>query len=89
MSEPVLDRSLLPAGCTVLCAVSGGRTRLCLLDLVRRLGNVTVLCAHFDHGIRGAESARTLRSSKRSAKNGASRSFPAGATFRRMPRRTA
>lgn len=25
---------------------------------MRRLGDVTVLCAHFDHGIRGAESAR-------------------------------
>ena len=58
MSEPVLDRSLLPAGCTVLCAVSGGADSICLLDLVRRLGDVTVLCAHFDHGIRGAESAR-------------------------------
>ena len=58
MSEPVLDRSLLPAGCTVLCAVSGGADSVCLLDLVRRLSDVTVLCAHFDHGIRGAESAR-------------------------------
>ena len=58
MSEPVLDRSLLPAGYTVLCAVSGGADSVCLLDLVRRLGDVTVLCAHFDHGIRGAESAR-------------------------------
>ena len=58
MSEPVLDRALLPAGCTVLCAVSGGADSVCLLDLVRRLGDVTVLCAHFDHGIRGAESAR-------------------------------
>ena len=60
MSEPVLDRSLLPAGCTVLCAVSGGADSVCLLDLVRRLGDVTVLCAHFDHGIRGAESARDV-----------------------------
>ena len=58
MSEPVLDRALLPAGCTVLCAVSGGADSVCLLDLVRRLGDVTALCAHFDHGIRGAESAR-------------------------------
>ena len=46
MSEPVLDRSLLPAGYTVLCAVSGGADSVCLLDLVRRLGDVTVLCAH-------------------------------------------
>ena len=58
MSEPVLDRALLPAGCTVLCAVSGGADSVCLLDLVRRLGDVTALCAHFDHGIRGEESAR-------------------------------
>ena len=58
MSEPVLDRALLPAGCTVLCAVSGGADSVCLLDLVRRLGDVTVLCAHFDHCLRGAESAR-------------------------------
>lgn len=58
MREPVLDRALLPSGCTVLCAVSGGADSVCLLDLVRRLGDVTVLCAHFDHGIRGAESAR-------------------------------
>ena len=54
MSEPVLDRALLPTGCTVLCAVSGGADSVCLLDLVRRLGDVTALCAHFDHGIRGA-----------------------------------
>lgn len=58
MSEPVLDRALLPAGCTALCAVSGGADSVCLLDLVRRLGDVTVLCAHFDHCLRGAESAR-------------------------------
>lgn len=58
MSEPTLDRALLPPGCTVLCAVSGGADSVCLLDLVRRLDGITVLCAHFDHGIRGAESVR-------------------------------
>lgn len=58
MSEPVFDRSLLPPGCTVLCAVSGGADSVCLLDLARHTGGITVLCAHYDHGIRGAESAR-------------------------------
>ena len=58
MSDPVLSRALLPPGCTVLCAVSGGADSVCLLDLVRRLGDVNCLCAHFDHALRGAESAR-------------------------------
>ena len=58
MSEPVLSRALLPPGSTVLCAVSGGADSVCLLDLVRRLGDVRCLCAHFDHRLRGAESAR-------------------------------
>ena len=58
MAEPVLDRALLPPGCTVLCAVSGGADSVCMLDLIRRLGDVKVLCAHFDHSIRGAESER-------------------------------
>lgn len=78
MSEPVLDRSLLPAGCTVLCAVSGGADSVCLLDLVRRLGDVTVLCAHFDHGIRGAESARDAAFVEALCKEWGVPFFPAG-----------
>ena len=58
MEALIREHGMLPRGCTVLCAVSGGADSVCLLDLVRRLGDVTVLCAHFDHGIRGAESAR-------------------------------
>lgn len=57
-SEIVLDRALLPPGSRVLCAVSGGVDSVCLLDLVRRLGDVVCLCAHFDHGLRGDASRR-------------------------------
>ena len=52
------EEAMILPGDRVTCAVSGGADSVCLLDLVRRLGDVTVLCAHFDHGIRGAESAR-------------------------------
>ena len=58
MNKFFFDRSLLPAGCTVLCAVSGGADSVCLLDAARKLGDITVLCAHFDHSIRGEESRR-------------------------------
>ncbi len=47
-----LDRALVPPGSTVLCAVSGGADSMCLLDLLCRLGDVKVVCAHFDHAIR-------------------------------------
>ncbi len=43
----------------MLCAVSGGADSVCLLDLLRREGRgIEVLCAHFNHGLRGAESDR-------------------------------
>ena len=58
MSEPVLDRGGIPAGSTVLCAVSGGADSVCLLDLLRRQGDLTVLCAHYNHRLRGEESDR-------------------------------
>ena len=64
MSDDIrLDRALIPPGCTVLCAVSGGADSMCLLDLLCRLGDVKVLCAHFDHAIRpdSAEDARFVR----------------------------
>lgn len=57
-NEIALDRELLPPGSRVLCAVSGGVDSVCLLDLVRRLGDVECLCAHFDHGLRGEASRR-------------------------------
>ena len=51
-SEISLSRELIPPGSRVLCAVSGGADSVCLLHLVRSLGDAECLCAHFDHGLR-------------------------------------
>ena len=48
-------------GARVLCAVSGGADSMYLLCRMLELAETrgfTVLCAHFDHGLRGTESAR-------------------------------
>ena len=70
MSEPLFDACLRyaeaygmlpPAGGRLLCAVSGGADSVCLLlmmcDAAKARG-FTVLCAHYDHGLRGDESKR-------------------------------
>ena len=52
---------MLPAGSTVLCALSGGGDSMalltCLLTLAKDRG-LTVLAAHYNHQLRGAESQR-------------------------------
>ena len=48
-------------GARVLCAVSGGVDSMYLLHRMAELGaqrGFTVGCAHFNHGLRGAESDR-------------------------------
>lgn len=45
------------AGKKLLCAVSGGADSMCLLHLLISAG-LDVTAAHFEHGIRGAESLR-------------------------------
>lgn len=55
------EYDMLPAGGTVLCAVSGGADSMCLLHLAARLGaerGFTVAAAHYNHCLRGAESDR-------------------------------
>lgn len=51
---------MLPAGETarVLCACSGGADSTALLHLLRGMAGVEVVCAHFNHCLRGAESDR-------------------------------
>ena len=52
---------MLPCGCGVLCAVSGGADSVCLLHLLwskREELGIRVCAAHFEHGLRGAESLR-------------------------------
>ena len=45
------------SGDRVLCAVSGGADSMYLLCRMLEAG-FPVVCAHFDHGMRGEESAR-------------------------------
>ena len=63
MSKPVVDAAAWmerfgmfpPAGGTILCAVSGGRDSVCLLDYLWRLGReqgFSVAAAHLNHGMR-------------------------------------
>ena len=52
---------LIPAGSRVLCAVSGGADSMALLHYLWSHGeewNITVCAAHYDHQLRGLESAR-------------------------------
>lgn len=52
---------MLPKGCRVLCAVSGGADSVCLLHVLKSLENergIKVFAAHFEHGIRGEEALR-------------------------------
>lgn len=52
---------MLPAGAAVLCAVSGGADSMCLLHRLSKLApteGFSVVCAHFDHRLRGEESKR-------------------------------
>ena len=54
----IIDRSLIPEGARVLCAVSGGADSMCLLHWLKGQPDVTVFAAHYEHGIRGEESLR-------------------------------
>jgi len=52
------EQNMLPDGASVLCACSGGADSVCLLHLLRGMPRLRVVCAHFNHGLRGAESDR-------------------------------
>ncbi len=65
MDEAVRRFDLLPRGCRVLCALSGGADSVCLTHLLASNAEkwgITVAAAHFSHGIRpeSADSERRL-----------------------------
>lgn len=50
--------NMLPEGAAVLCAVSGGADSVCMLHLLCSRPGLRVVCAHFNHHIRGGEAER-------------------------------
>ena len=55
------EYGLLPPGGRVLCAISGGADSVCLLHLLRarvEQDGFSLFAAHYDHRLRGEESAR-------------------------------
>ncbi len=53
--------AMLPPGARVLCACSGGADSTALLALLCEMPELTVVCAHYNHRLRGAESDRDER----------------------------
>jgi tRNA(Ile)-lysidine synthase len=62
MNTDIIEKyHMLPRGGRVLCAVSGGADSMCLLHYLwsnREALGIEVCAAHFDHQLRGLESAR-------------------------------
>ncbi len=55
----IKNSDLIPEGCVVIAAVSGGADSVCLLDILISLSeklSFSVECAHVNHNLRGAES---------------------------------
>ena len=60
-NDLIAAHHMLPEGCTVLCAVSGGADSICLLHRLnglRMVRHFTLIAAHYNHHLRGAESDR-------------------------------
>lgn len=60
-AELIRKYNMLPRGSRVLCAVSGGADSMCLLYWLNELKSefgFSLFAAHFEHGLRGAESDR-------------------------------
>ena len=61
MEALIRREDMLPRGCRVLCAVSGGADSVCLLGALYRLRErlgIGLLCAHYNHCLRGEEALR-------------------------------
>ena len=60
----IREQNLVPAGSTVLCAVSGGADSIALLHVLYRLRSkldFTLAAAHYNHRLRGEESDRDAK----------------------------
>lgn len=60
----IREQDLIPAGSTVLCAVSGGADSIAMLHALYRLRGklgFSLAAAHYNHRLRGAESDRDMR----------------------------
>jgi tRNA(Ile)-lysidine synthase len=58
------EHGMIRRGDRVVVAVSGGADSVCLLDVLARLSpgmDLTLVAAHFDHGLRGEEDASETR----------------------------
>lgn len=58
------EYGMLPAGSSILCALSGGADSMVLLHLLTQLGQqmgFSLCAAHYNHGLRGEESLRDAR----------------------------
>lgn len=59
MEQLIRSQQMIPPGSTVLCAVSGGGDSICLLHALYHLREelgFTLIAAHYNHKLRGAES---------------------------------
>lgn len=59
MEQLIRTHQMIPPGSTVLCAVSGGADSICLLHALYHLRDelgFTLIAAHYNHKLRGAES---------------------------------
>lgn len=54
----IREYEMLPPGTKVLCAVSGGADSMCLLHMLSQREDISVVAAHYNHQLRGAESDR-------------------------------
>ena len=64
MEQLIQEHRLIPPGSTVLCAVSGGADSVYLLHrlyCLRRELDFTLVAAHYDHRLRGAESTQDAK----------------------------
>ena len=58
MRNTDVTQGAIPSGSRVLCAVSGGADSMCLLHMLSRREDITLVAAHFNHQLRGEEADR-------------------------------